>query len=525
VRSGALRYSLPMRTRIAPALALSAMLLAACTGGEAATAPSDPPGSAGSSAPAEEARAEVGTPDADAVVAAGKTPGALSIEVSKQLFDTAPVVVVTPATDLDAFGDAVDESKRLHAPLLLDDGTGKAAEQEVARLKARTVVAFGSGVADRMKAAGAEVAEPGTAEPLAEPEAQAGVAVLVPVGKAVLASPATKSKLAGSAAAATALAAGATVVDVNNNDPRTDEAAIEALSKAKPEHVVAVGAGFGKAEKVAARVAAAATGQQLPGGGQVVMPYRRLVALYGHPGTPGLGVLGEQGPDAAIARAKKVAAPYEKLSGDTPVVPAFEIIATVASAAAGPDGDYSYEAPVSLLEPWVRKAGAAGLYVVLDLQPGRENFLSQAKQYQKLLELPYVGLALDPEWRLTPTQRPLGQIGSTSAHEINSVITWLADLTKQKELPQKLFVLHQFRLSMIGSDEPLNRSRDEISVLVHMDGQGSTGQKDSTWGAVVGAQPKGVPFGWKNFYDEDEPMLTPAQTMVRKPTPLMISYQ
>ena len=78
---------------------------------------------------------------------------------------------------------------------------------------------------------------------------------------------------------------------------------------------------------------------------------------------------------------------------------------------------------------------------------------------------------------------------------------------------------------MIGSDQPLDRSHDEVQVLIHMDGQGATNLKDGTWAAVVGAQPKGVPFGWKNFYDEDEPMLSPAQTMARKPTPLMISYQ
>ena len=34
---------------------------------------------------------------------------------------------------------------------------------------------------------------------------------------------------------------------------------------------------------------------ELPGGGRVVFPGRRLVALYGHPGAPSLGVLGEQG--------------------------------------------------------------------------------------------------------------------------------------------------------------------------------------------------------------------------------------
>ena len=102
---------------------------------------------------------------------------------------------------------------------------------------------------------------------------------------------------------------------------------------------------------------------------------------------------------------------------------------------------------------------------------------------------------------------------------------WLADLTAKAKLPQKVLVLHQFRLDMIGHDEPLQRDRDEVALLFHMDGQGPTGSKDDTWRAVVGAAPKGVPFGWKNFYDEDVPMLTPGQTMTRKPTPVMISYQ
>jgi hypothetical protein len=32
-------------------------------------------------------------------------------------------------------------------------------------------------------------------------------------------------------------------------------------------------------------------------------------------------------------------------------------------------------------------------------------------------------------------------------------------------------------------------------------------------------------MGWKNFYDEDHPMLTPEQTMAYEPKPVMISYQ
>ena len=134
----------------------------------------------------------------------------------------------------------------------------------------------------------------------------------------------------------------------------------------------------------------------------MLFPGHRLVALYGLPGTSGLGALGQQDLTASIARVKKTAAQYQQLS-DVPVVPTFEIIATMAYRSAGPDGDYSAESSVADLRPWIRAAGQAGVYVVLDLQPGCSDFLTQAKLYTELLRMPGVG-ALDPRnggW--TPT--------------------------------------------------------------------------------------------------------------------------
>src|SRR5690348_1508622 len=64
---------------------------------------------------------------------------------------------------------------------------------------------------------------------------------------------------------------------------------------------------------------------ELPGGGHTLFPGRTMVALYGHPGAPALGVLGEQGVDASVQRARDLAARYTPLTGE-PVVPAFEII-------------------------------------------------------------------------------------------------------------------------------------------------------------------------------------------------------
>ena len=91
---------------------------------------------------------------------------------------------------------------------------------------------------------------------------------------------------------------------------------------------------------------------ELIGGGTTMFPDRRFVALYGHPGTPGLGALGEQGPEESVTRVKELAKSYEPYSEEK-VIPAFEIIATTASSEPGPDGNYSTESTVEQLMPYV----------------------------------------------------------------------------------------------------------------------------------------------------------------------------
>jgi len=278
------------------------------------------------------------------------------------------------------------------------------------------------------------------------------------------------------------------------------------------------------AAQLTSRIAVVRADAQLPGGGRVLFPGHLLVALYGHPGAPGLGALGQQGLQASVARARKAAAAYQHLTRAR-VIPAFEIIATVAQAGPGRDGNYSSESSVASLRPWVRRATAAGFYVILDLQPGRASLLAQARRYQSLLEQANVGLALDPEWKLAPGQLPLRQIGSVSIGEVNSVISWLAGLTARYRLPQKLLVLHQFRLSMIRNEGKLDTRHRDLAILIHMDGQGTPAEKQQTWDSITRAAPPLVFFGWKDFYVKDHPMPSPRQTITRTPRLSMISYQ
>ncbi len=329
------------------------------------------------------------------------------------------------------------------------------------------------------------------------------------------------------ASIATARAAGVPVhlVPADAVNPQAHPSVVDALHASATTKTLTIGAEFAAQPALDWKIRTARSGLQLPGGGQLLFPQHQFVALYGTPSTGVLGVLGEQGAEAAVQRARDVAAPYSALTDKT-VVPMFEIIATVAAAQAGKDGNFSNELPIEDLRPFVDAAAAAGLYVVIDLQPGRTDFLTQAKLYQPLLELPNVGLALDPEWRLGPDQVPLRQIGTVSAAEVNGVTTWLADLTNEKGLPQKMLVLHQFRTAMISDRTSLDLTRPEIAVLIHADGQGGQGDKQATWANLHRDAPTGIHWGWKNFYDEDLPMLTPEQTMgAVSPAPDLITYQ
>ncbi len=264
---------------------------------------------------------------------------------------------------------------------------------------------------------------------------------------------------------------------------------------------------------------------ELPFGGRNVIPDFRFVALYGSPDYPSLGALGEQSLPDTITRLKNLTNEYQALTTDK-VVPTFEIITTVASAEQTDNQDYSREIDPAKLKPMIDMAKEQGIYVVLDLQPGRTDFLTQAKLYESLLLEPHVGLALDPEWRLNTQQaRHLKTVGWVSAEEINQTSSWLSDLVKNNDLPQKIFMIHQFKNSMIANRELLKTDRSELGYIIHMDGHSTLSQKVETWNTIRANMPSNIHMGWKNFHDEDRPTPTPAETMAQQPIPHFISYQ
>ena len=440
-------------------------------------------------------------------------------EVSARLFTKADAVVVSDPErehQLAAAALAVE----LGAPMLVryPEAAG-AVDAEIDRLGASRVIEVPGDTDEEDAKAIAEAAAPATADAGEDVAAIAGLEAAHPIDLAL--PPFFATAVTSRAAAATARAAGADIRVLGVADPRETS---ESMRTVTEQDTIALGRQWGSTENYAARAAMAGNGE-LPGGGGLVFPGRRMIALYGHPYGPDLGLLGEQPPQEAAARAKQYADMYQPLDPQ-PVIPAFEVIASVASEFPGDDGNYSNETPVEDIAPYVDAIVDAGGYAVIDLQPGQGNFLQQAKLYEELLKRPNVGLALDAEWKLNPGEAPLSRIGSATAAEINEVADWLAQLVRDNHLPQKAMVLHQFQVGMFPDRENIVTGQPELAWVLHADGHGVPGQKFETWDVLRQGLDPNFFMAWKNFIDEDTPTFTPEQTYADvAPRPWFVSYQ
>jgi hypothetical protein len=259
----------------------------------------------------------------------------------------------------------------------------------------------------------------------------------------------------------------------------------------------------------------------LPGGGTEVFAGNRfLVAYYGTGQTPTMGVLGESPPDRMDRRLHRAAAPFRRAG--QPLRHVYELIVTVADAGAGPDGDHSHDIPREVVETYIRAAHRNEALLLLDVQPGRSGFPEVARRWAWALRDPWVGLALDPEWRMGPREVPGRTIGQVRAAEVNRTSAWLARLTRDEGLPEKLFVLHQFRTEMV-EDIGRVRARPGLAMVQHVDGFGTRRQKRATYHAV--ARPEQFTMGFKLFYDEDVRRMGQREVHALRPEVRFVSFQ
>jgi hypothetical protein len=290
----------------------------------------------------------------------------------------------------------------------------------------------------------------------------------------------------------------------------------------------AVGAGDGSRGDTGRPAAKASADQEpppgkpteLPLGGREIFPRFRVVAFYGAPQSHELGALGIGSPDAAVRRLAKQAKPYAKKT--RPVMLALELLADVANRDPGTDGLYRTRQPASVIRRYLAAARRAKALLVLDIQPGHADFLTEARHLDRWLREPDVGLALDPEWH-TPGAVPGTRIGSVQAADVNAVARHVAAIVRKYQLPEKLFVIHQFTPDMIAGKDRVEQPPG-LAVTMNVDGFGDRPNKISKYHQFTH---DGTRFhrGYKLFYEEDTNLMTPRSVLALQPRPDFVVYE
>jgi hypothetical protein len=259
----------------------------------------------------------------------------------------------------------------------------------------------------------------------------------------------------------------------------------------------------------------------LPFAGNRILPGHRVVAFYGAAQTDEMGILGSAEPRRVATKLIKQARAYERY--DEPVVPAFELIATVAQRDPGTDGDYNGWTDARTINRYLQAVRAIHGLLILDIQPGRAPFLREVRRYEAFLRQPDVSLALDSEWSMRAGQVPAQVIGGTTADVVNQVSAYLSRVVARGHLPQKMLIVHQFAPEMIERRSAITE-RTGIAIVFHVDGFGTRAGKVSKYRLLC--QNRGAAFmGFKLFYRQDIDMFSAAEVMRLRPRPDLVTYE
>lgn len=265
--------------------------------------------------------------------------------------------------------------------------------------------------------------------------------------------------------------------------------------------------------------------QELPRGGTELFPRYRLFGYSGYPGAPGQGRLGIGTLDE---RMKEIEKRGQAWLGGRELMPVMELIAVTVHGSPGRDGMFRSRTDESIIKRWHDAAVKHKALLLLNIQPGRADFIDEVKYFAKWLKYPNVGVALDPEWAVKKGQIPGRVYGSTSGKELNDVAEYLSKVTTENNLPEKVMLFHQLHVNIIAKPKDL-KQHPSVVYINSVDGIGSPGAKIATYERVIKTRPKYVHAGFKLFYQEDvatgKRLMTPKEVLKLKPQPEYILFE
>ena len=254
------------------------------------------------------------------------------------------------------------------------------------------------------------------------------------------------------------------------------------------------------------------------------LPGHLFILYYGNPLNPVMGALGQGTTAQMLARLRQQAAAYASLTKAT-VQPGLDYIATVAQGSPQPDGTYRLRMPPSLINQEIAIAEQNHMPLFLDVQVGHSTVPAEVQALAPYLKLPFVNLALDPEFDLPSNELPGVYIGHMSSADVNWAMTYLSQMVAKYHLPQKVLIVHEFTHIMLPGWAKI-RPEPGVALVLDMDGFGGQAIKTVHYNRYV--RDENLPFrfgGIKLFYTQDKPLFTPAQVLKLSPTPSVVLYQ
>lgn len=284
--------------------------------------------------------------------------------------------------------------------------------------------------------------------------------------------------------------------------------------------------GYGPVAPAARKARAVADAQlaELAAERQPILAGNQILAFYGKPNSPSMGILGEYSREQLAPLLEGYARLYDDANGELGVVPAFYLI----YGTCWPAGEIGI-LNRAVVESYIEFAAERGWLVFLDHQLGRYDVLDSVRTMLPYLRYPNVHLAIDPEWR---TLKPMQEIGSITGTELNAAQSLVDEYLRDNDLPGiRMLVVHQFKPTMIRDSQAVRAGYDRV-VLVHTaDGFGSPPLKKNTY--ATNARSLNMPVkGFKLFFESkvvgagwDKPLMKPEEVLALDPMPMVVMYQ
>lgn len=258
--------------------------------------------------------------------------------------------------------------------------------------------------------------------------------------------------------------------------------------------------------------------------GELPLPYLanfQLVAFYGTPLGPQLGILGLEPREEMMRQLEETAVIYAPYAPDRTTLPAFHIIIAVADTT---PPYYRHYINLDLVKEWIALAERQQYAVILDIQPGHVSPVYEFERIRDLLYHPHVHLALDPEFAMVGNQIPARDLGQIYARDINAIQKALNQIGEEIGV-NRVLMLHQFSNSMLP-DKANIEDYSYVEIVIDGDGVGSPNAKIRNY--LGYAEENAFEYGGFKLFptDGDYPVLSPHEVMTQLvPPPAIIIYQ